>query len=183
MSIFIIFLIAIVIALWLSTIHFYQPEEGQLSVIKRFKTHITIVGVGIPDIPIPKEIFDVPGVDPKIKIDSSKSFYFLIWPYSIGLFDYRYKKFRTLKEIRTTNGEVRWQPLIPKDKTGIATKTTNDPDTIALGEWKEIKKSSLFAREREDIAIPFLTRDGYRGTAFGYLKYIVYNYSAAISTK
>src|SRR5690349_1143891 len=111
-------ILGIVLAVWLSSIRKYEPEQGQLSVIRFFKKHVMTVGVGVPNIPIKKEVFDIPGVDLSIKIDSNKSVYFLIWPFNVAVFDYRYKKFRTLKEIKDTKGEIRWQPPIEKDKSG-----------------------------------------------------------------
>lgn len=172
----ILIIIGITLALWLSTISLTQPDQGQLSILTYFNKHIMIVGNGIPDIAITKEIFDVPGVTlPKIKIDGQRAFYITIWPFGIETFEYRYKRFRTLKEVTESKGSIRWQP---KTKDG----TPNTVDTMVLGEWKESNKKSLFVREREEIAIPFLSLDGYRGTVFAYMKYLVWDCSAAIST-
>ena len=173
--------IAIVLALWLSTIRFFKPTQGQLAVLTYFNKHVMVIGAGVPKFKIKKEIFDVPGKRLIIRIGGQRAWYLTIFPFGIASFEYRLKKFRTLAEVTKTGGDLRWQPLIPKDDNGKLLKTENDPKTIVLGEWKETK-SSLFFREREEVAIRFLTVDGYRGTAFAYLKYLVWDMSAAIST-
>lgn len=167
------------LVIWLSTIQFFEPEQGQLAVMRRFKKHILIIGNGIPEIEISKEIFDVPGVNLEIKIDSQRDWYLTIWPYNIAVFSYKRKRFTTIDKILGTNGELVWQPKLRKDEN--EKEIPNGPKTIGLGEWTERKKISLFALEREEVALPFLTKDGYRGTAFAYMKYVVWDISAAIS--
>lgn len=175
-------IIGIILAVWLSTIRFFQPEQGQIAVITYFKNHLMIVGSGIPEIEIPEKIFNVPNKKLTVKIDSQRAWYITIYPYGIAKFNYRLKKFRTIEEIKSSDGKLRWQPLIGKNEKDASgkPKTENSPDTIALGEWNQ-PKTSLFFREREEIAIPFLTKDGYRGTAWAYLKFLVWEMSAAIS--
>ncbi len=174
--------IGIILAVWLSTLRIYEPPSGELSTLRFFKWNIMVLGIDIPDVRIDPKRFNVPGKNLQIKVDGKRPIYVLIYPLNIAIFSYRYKKFRTLKEVEETGADLRWEPLIPKDeKTKKPIADKNDPKTIVLAEWKEPRKKTLFVLEREDVVFPFLTKDGYRGVAFGYMKYITWNMAAAIS--
>lgn len=152
-------------------------------VIKRFEKHLetfgNIVGITIPTKklgPLSKATVT------EIRVDDKKSAWrLLIWPESIAMFEYRYKKFRPLSAVRSSGGIVVWEPPIDIDKAGKPVKTANDPDTIVLGEWVEYRKQSLFVREREDFVIRFRSKDGINATVKGYIKFLVWDVSAAIS--
>lgn len=140
-----------------------------------------IVGCGIPKIVISPDRLDPALGVTEIRIHSQHSWQATIWPYSFASFEYRYKKFRTLDEVRTTGGKPEWQPSIEKDTDGKLVKKENGPDTIVLGEWKETNKKSLFAREREEIVIHFRSSDGIQAVVKAYIKFLVWDVSAAIS--
>lgn len=172
-------IVAIALAWWLSTIRLITPTSGQLMGIAWFEEITTVVGNGIPKDPI--SFKDLDGNPLKLRIDKeSTSSLLIIWPQKLFVFDYRYKKFKTLKEIRETGGQLRWQPTAEKDENGKL--IPNSPETIALGEWKEVNKKTLFSKERDDIKLPFQSKDGIQGVGKGYIKYRVWEYSLAVST-
>jgi hypothetical protein len=183
----VLIIIGIAITFWLSTIRFFTTTQGQLSVLTFLGEHISVIGIGIPEIEVAKikvgtlEILDnATAKDVVIRIDSQRPFQITAIPYKIATFDYSYKKYKTLKEVRETNGKIRWQPTPEKDKDDK--KIENGPDTIVLGEWKEIARTGLYLREREESYIPFQSQDGVLGVIGCYIKFFVWDMSLAIST-
>lgn len=178
-----LFILGILSLVWLSTLHFFTPNSGQLAIQKHFETYVGVIG-DVPKIEIPKKRLDTitqKAVKKIIVDDKVSTWKFFIYPNGIETFEYRYKKFRTLEEIRNTGGAVVWQPSIEKDKDGKPVKKENGPETIGLGEWKEPKKASLFVREREDIIIKIRSKDGINAVVKGYIKFLVWDMMAAAS--
>lgn len=194
----IIIILVLIAILWIATGKFPTPPQGETLIVGWFKSHTKIVGIGLPEVTIdekiiPKELRDTllyekRPIDPKgqrqVKIavdDTTSSVLILLWPKRVITFFYKRKKFKTLKEIKETKGEIRWQPSIPKDNNGKPIKAENDPDTIALGEWTE-KMDSLYVREREETGLKFISKDGIKGVKQAYMKLIIWNQSLAISS-
>lgn len=196
MALLIILLLLVI--LWVVTGKFPTPPQGETMIVGWFQSHSKTIGIGIPEVTIdesniPEELRDTllyqkRPIDPnghrQVKIaidDTTSSFLILLWPKRVISFFYKRKKFKTLKEIKETKGEIRWQPSIPKDTNGKPIKTENDPETMALGEWTE-KMTSLYVREREEIGLKFISRDGIKGIKKAYMKLIIWNQSRAISS-
>lgn len=166
---------------WLLTLRFFTPISGQLYVRKSFGHYDRVIGIGILKTKIERGKTLSPTVENllldehdnlKVRIDSSKTLISLIYPLGIARFDYTYKRMKTLKEVRDTHGTLSW----PESPEGL-----NDNSTV-LGEWKERNKNSLFAWEREEIAIPFISQDKYKGVAFAYLKFTLWDMTKGISS-
>jgi hypothetical protein len=188
-TIIILILIGTGLFFWLRTIRFHEPEEGQLYVLKWFNRHIAIIGCGVVNIPISPDRLD-PGIldtdQPvatpiAVRVDMTTSFMITIWPLRGAVFEYRYKKFRTRKKVAETGGVPVWEPYVGLDNNKRPVKDTS-PNTIILGEWVERDKTSLFVRERDEIVIHIRSIDGVEAVVKGYLKYLVWNMSRAIST-
>lgn len=187
----ILIIIGVIPILWFITLRFFTPIQGETSIVAFFNKHIRIIGVGIPEITIRKEILPESIWDIVLKSDkktvkvqvddSTSSIKVTLFPQKIVSFPYKYKKIKTLKEVEQSNGEIRWQPELEKKQDGTLLKTKNDPTTMVLGEWTETKKS-LFVRERDQIGLKFKSGDGVSGMQEAYIKYIVWNMSRAISS-
>lgn len=187
----ILIILGVIALLWLVTIRFFTPIQGETSIVAFFNKHLRIVGVGIPEITIRKEILPETIWDKVLKEDlktvkvqvddSTSSLKVTMFPQKIVSFPYKYKKIKTLKEVERSNGEIRWQPDLEKKQDGTLLKTKNDPTTLVLGEWTETKRS-LFVRERDQIGLKFKSGDGVSGMQEAYIKYIVWNMSRAISS-
>jgi hypothetical protein len=179
-------ILLVILNVWLSTLRFHKPKQGQLMILKEFEKHVLKIGNGIPKIPIPANRFDLAanrdsdGSEVAIRVDVSWSWVITIWPYSIETFEYRYKKFRSRKEVLETKGETRWEHPMSVNNDGKLVYD-EDPETEILGEWKDPKKKSLFVREREDFVIKFRSKDGIEATVKGYLKLLVWDISYATS--
>ncbi len=187
MLILIIILVVLLIPLgwWLSTLRYVKTPPGQTKMIAWFDEPMLIVGNTLPNIEITPDIIDLPADELKEiqpKIDRKGAIVWKIFPMEENVFfDYRYKHFKTIKEILATKGEIKWQPTIPLGEDGKPIYKENSTDTIALGEWKEIGKQTLFIRERESIVIKFTSKDPIRGVKKAYIRFIVWN--MALATK
>lgn len=171
--------LTVLLLLWASTIRLVEPPTGQLMVVQRFRKHVRVFD-NTPPISLPENHLSDKAkwaIRNHVGIPTSDASWHLVaWPDSIATSEFRYKKFRPLSSVQTTGGIVAWQP-----KKDLSDKQAMSPDTIVLGEWKEDNKTSLFKREREDIVISFRSKDGVNAVVKGYIKFFVWDVSAAIS--
>jgi|GEM_PF-6488580 len=175
----IIVIIAVPLIWWVSTIKLIKTPAGQTLLIGEFDKPVRVVGNTLPDLPIPSDLLPI-GFNPiRVRVDSESSWQLTIWPQQVLSFTYRHKRFKTLKMIRETNGEIVWQPTLPKGEDGKLLLEKNADETIGLGEWKEENKQSLYVREREHIALKFASKDPIRGIIKAYIKFIVYDLTLA----
>lgn len=174
----------LVVLLWLSTARFVTPESGKITAISSLGTIVKVIGNQLPE-----QTTKYYGADQDNKLpiridEKDTTWFFVIWPYRIASFDYRRKRFKTLKEVREEKGEIRWQPTEREysEKGGYGKILPNGPDTIVLGEWIDRNKKSLFLLEQDGIELPFSSKDGVTGQAKASITYVIWNYARAISS-
>ncbi len=138
-------LIAIIglLLLWLTTVKIIKPPAGGKMMVGIFNKPLWEIGNTLPVVKITAEMIDLTPeelneIQPKVDFDCS--WFLTIWPLCVIPFDYRYKHYKTIKEIRDSKGSIVWQPTLQPDGK------ENTPDTIALGEWKEEMKTMLWNR-------------------------------------
>lgn len=184
MNIYLIIFLIILLGLlgwWLSTIRLIELPAGQTAMIGNFEEPTLVAGNTIPSIIISQDLIeDSTGLIGKTpRLDKKGSWMLTIWPQRRQEFTYRYKRFKPITDIKKSGGSIIWEPTIPTKEDGSKLYNENPSDTIALGEWKEENKRTLWVRERENIAIKFTSKDPIRGVKKAYIRFIVWDMTLA----
>ncbi len=180
MTVLLIILILIAIALgwWLSTLRYIKIPAGQTIMFGFFDEPTIVAGNTLPEIPITPKLLDRTEDElkkMKPRLDKKGAILWKIFPMQKGHFDYRYKHFKPIGEIKKTGGEIRWQPEVPLNPDGTPQYKENPDYVVALGEWKEVGKLSLHREEHESIIINFTSQEMIRGAKKALIRILVYD--------